>query len=83
MIAVDQTPGDHYRDADPRPGRFSRNGRPRSLLGPRFGPPVDEGARARRLAEIRDEREAAQRDAAGASHLAEIDRACWPSGQRR
>lgn len=83
MIAADQTPGDHYRDADPRPGRFSRNGRPRSLLGPRFGPPADEGAWARRLAEIRDEREAAQRDAAGASHLAEIDRACWPSGQRR
>ena len=57
MIAADQTPSDHYRDAEPRPGRFSRNGRPRSLLGPRFGPPADEGAWARRLAEIRAERE--------------------------
>lgn len=58
MIAADQTPGDHYRDGDPRPGRFSRNGRPRSLLGRRFGPPADEGAWARRLAEIRAERDA-------------------------
>jgi len=46
-----------YRDGDPQPGRFSRNGRPRSLLGRRFGPPTDEGAWARRLAEIRAERE--------------------------
>lgn len=48
---------DHLRDGDPRPGRYARNGRPRGLLGRRFGPPRDEGAWDRRLREIRDELE--------------------------
>ncbi len=72
MIAADQTAraaGDHYRDGDPRPGRFSRNGRRVSLLGRRFGPPTDEGAWARRLAEIRAERDAGPVDAHGAIGL--------------
>lgn len=48
---------DHLRDGDPQPGRYARNGRRRGLLGRNFGPPRDEGAWARRLREIRDERE--------------------------
>ncbi len=47
----------YLRDGDPQPGRYARNGRRRGLLGRNFGPPRDEGAWARRLREIRDERE--------------------------
>ncbi len=75
--------GEYLRDGEPRPGGFSRNGRRRSLLGRRFGPPTDEGAWARRLSEIRAEREASQSSSAHAAHLAEVDRHYWPSGQRR
>lgn len=55
---VADRPGEYRRDGDPQPGRYARNGVPRSLLPRRHGPPRDEGAWARRLAEIRREREA-------------------------
>ena len=51
-------PDDHLRDGEPQPGRYARNGVSRSLLPRRHGPPRDEGAWVRRLAEIRREREA-------------------------
>ena len=50
--------GEYRRDGDPQPGRYARNGVSRSLLPRRHGPPRDEGAWARRVAEIRREREA-------------------------
>ena len=50
-------PDDHLRDGEPQPGRYAHNGVPRSLVPRGYGPPRDEGAWARRLAEIRDERE--------------------------
>ena len=49
---------EYRRDGDPQPGRYARNGVTRSLLPRRHGPPRDEGAWVRRLAEIRREREA-------------------------
>ena len=58
--------GEYRRDGDPQPGRYARNGVSRSLLPRRHGPPRDEGAWARRLAEIRREAQQIEADAMGA-----------------